>query len=356
MLRPTACASLPHFLPAPAAALLPSLHATKLGVLPSLPAPQEHQLAVVDCLRSPDVTLKRKTLQLLYKMAGPSNIEARGAIGQEPGEACHCPFPAGRKVVGYPGKCQDEAAQLFTCRRLPSLYRLPTLPPSTPAQVIAGEVLGYLRESQDEVARGDAVRALCDLAERYAPDHTWFVDTMNELFEVAGGWAHRGGGGGGHHSTPHHITPSQHSAPPQHTTAGLLAEARLPCRRAHPSPFRALTLCCPPPLHPSLQARWSQPPWPTTSRACWPRGLARRTRGRTRSCGGVPSTPYLDLLDRPKLPHVLLQVRGWVVCSPSAVVVFPSPSPHEEGTCSSGCSSFGWLVGWVGGWVGGWVV
>lgn len=39
--------------------------------------PQDHQLAVVDCLRSPDVTLKRKTLQLLYKMAGPSNIEVR---------------------------------------------------------------------------------------------------------------------------------------------------------------------------------------------------------------------------------------------------------------------------------------
>lgn len=38
---------------------------------------QDHQLAVVDCLRSPDVTLKRKTLQLLYKMAGPSNIEVR---------------------------------------------------------------------------------------------------------------------------------------------------------------------------------------------------------------------------------------------------------------------------------------
>lgn len=52
--------------------------------------------------------------------------------------------------------------------------------------MIAGEVLGYLREGGDEVARRDAVRSLCDLAERYAPDHQWFVDTMNELFEVAG--------------------------------------------------------------------------------------------------------------------------------------------------------------------------
>ena len=54
--------------------------------------------------------------------------------------------------------------------------------------MIAGEVLQYLRDTGDEVARGDAVRALCDLAERYAPDHHWFLDTMNELFEVAGGW------------------------------------------------------------------------------------------------------------------------------------------------------------------------
>lgn len=38
----------------------------------------EHQYAVVDCLRSPDATLKKKTLELLYKMAGPANIEVRG--------------------------------------------------------------------------------------------------------------------------------------------------------------------------------------------------------------------------------------------------------------------------------------
>ena len=85
---------------------LPPRHQTRCAAVPA--GPQEHQLAVVDCLRSPDVTLKRKTLQLLYKMAGPSNIEARGAIGQEPGEACHCPFPAGRKVVGYPGSARTR--------------------------------------------------------------------------------------------------------------------------------------------------------------------------------------------------------------------------------------------------------
>jgi AP-4 complex subunit epsilon-1 len=57
---------------------------------------------------------------------------------------------------------------------------------ASPPQVIAGEVLNFLREGGDEVARGDAVRSLCDLAERFAPDHAWFVDTMNQLFEAAG--------------------------------------------------------------------------------------------------------------------------------------------------------------------------
>ncbi len=49
-------------------------------------------------------------------------------------------------------------------------------------------MLQYLRDPApgDEVARADAVRSLCDLAERFAPDHAWFVETMNELFEVAG--------------------------------------------------------------------------------------------------------------------------------------------------------------------------
>ena len=45
----------------------------------------------------------------------------------------------------------------------------------------------YLRDTSDEVARQEAVAQLADLAERYAPDHQWFVDTINELFEVAGG-------------------------------------------------------------------------------------------------------------------------------------------------------------------------
>lgn len=37
----------------------------------------EHQLAVIDCLEDPDPTLKKKTLELLFKMAKPNNVEVR---------------------------------------------------------------------------------------------------------------------------------------------------------------------------------------------------------------------------------------------------------------------------------------
>lgn len=84
-------------------------------------------MIVVDCLDDTDETLKRKTLDLLYKMTTPSNV-------------------------------------VF----------------------IAGKLMDSLEASNDPFLREELVSRVTELAERFAPNNRWFIQTMNSVFEVGG--------------------------------------------------------------------------------------------------------------------------------------------------------------------------
>eukprot|EP00437_Effrenium_voratum_P040287 CAMPEP_0181477606 /NCGR_PEP_ID=MMETSP1110-20121109/42302_1 /TAXON_ID=174948 /ORGANISM="Symbiodinium sp., Strain CCMP421" /LENGTH=844 /DNA_ID=CAMNT_0023602911 /DNA_START=54 /DNA_END=2585 /DNA_ORIENTATION=- len=87
----------------------------------------EHQMVVVDCLEDPDETLKRKTLDLLFRMTNPQNVV-----------------------------------------------------------VVVDKLSFHLRTSVDSHLRRDLAQKITSLAERFAPDNEWYVNTMNTVFELSG--------------------------------------------------------------------------------------------------------------------------------------------------------------------------
>ncbi|KAL7543085.1 hypothetical protein ACHAXR_013039 [Thalassiosira sp. AJA248-18] len=87
----------------------------------------DHQLAVIECLEDQDETLLRKTLDLLYRMTNPVNVE-----------------------------------------------------------FITDRLLHFLRGSTDPYLRTDLTQKICTIAERYAPNNAWYVRTITELFKIAG--------------------------------------------------------------------------------------------------------------------------------------------------------------------------
>jgi AP-4 complex subunit epsilon-1 len=88
----------------------------------------QHQLAVMDCLEDPDDTLRRKTLDLLYRMTNPVN-----------------------------------------------------------AQVIIGKLIEQLKNAgSDTFLRTDLVAKICTASERFAPSNAWYIATMVSVFESAG--------------------------------------------------------------------------------------------------------------------------------------------------------------------------
>ena len=87
----------------------------------------DHQMVVVECLEDPDETLKRKTLDLLFRMTNATNV-------------------------------------VF----------------------VVDKLLFHLRQTTDVQFRSSLTERLTQLAERYAPDNSWYIRTMNAVFELGG--------------------------------------------------------------------------------------------------------------------------------------------------------------------------
>lgn len=51
---------------------------------------------------------------------------------------------------------------------------------------MVGKLIAFLESCNDEHILRDICRRVSDLAERYAPDTQWYVETMTEMFRVAG--------------------------------------------------------------------------------------------------------------------------------------------------------------------------
>jgi len=87
----------------------------------------QHQMSVMDCLEDRDETLQRKTLDLLYRMTNPVNVE-----------------------------------------------------------FITDKLLDFLRGTTDLFLKQQLTTRVCSVAERYAPSNAWYIKTITQLFEVSG--------------------------------------------------------------------------------------------------------------------------------------------------------------------------
>ncbi|KAL6045017.1 AP-4 complex subunit epsilon [Balamuthia mandrillaris] len=90
---------------------------------------QRHQLQVINCLHDPDDTLKKKTLDLLYRMTNPMNVE-----------------------------------------------------------IITEKLLDYLKNFAPTAThlKAELASRITYLAEKYAPSSEWFLDTMTKVFILGG--------------------------------------------------------------------------------------------------------------------------------------------------------------------------
>ncbi|XP_070687362.1 AP-4 complex subunit epsilon-1 [Pempheris klunzingeri] len=87
----------------------------------------QHQMTVIECLDHPDLIIKRETLELLFRITNAQNV-----------------------------------------------------------RVIVEKMLEFLRISNDDYTTIDLVGKVAELAEKYAPDNEWFIETMNTVFSLGG--------------------------------------------------------------------------------------------------------------------------------------------------------------------------
>ncbi|KAL2300677.1 hypothetical protein Nmel_013562 [Mimus melanotis] len=91
----------------------------------------QHQMTIIECLDHPDPIIKRETLELLYRITNGQNVI-----------------------------------------------------------VIVQKMLDYLKESKEEYAIINLVGKIAELADTYAPNNEWFIQTMNAVFSVGGDVVH----------------------------------------------------------------------------------------------------------------------------------------------------------------------
>ncbi|XP_023082931.1 AP-4 complex subunit epsilon-1 isoform X2 [Piliocolobus tephrosceles] len=91
----------------------------------------QHQMTIIECLDHPDPIIKRETLELLYRITNAQNVT-----------------------------------------------------------VIVQKMLEYLHQSKEEYVIVNLVGKIAELAEKYAPDNAWFIQTMNAVFSVGGDVMH----------------------------------------------------------------------------------------------------------------------------------------------------------------------
>uniref|UniRef100_A0A8C5N069 AP-4 complex subunit epsilon n=1 Tax=Leptobrachium leishanense TaxID=445787 RepID=A0A8C5N069_9ANUR len=91
----------------------------------------QHQMTIIECMDHPDPIIKRETLELLYRITNEQNVT-----------------------------------------------------------VIVQRMLDYLKQSKDEYTVITLVGKIADLAEKYAPNNQWFIQTMNVVFAVGGDVVH----------------------------------------------------------------------------------------------------------------------------------------------------------------------